>query len=235
MNVLSNAATAGTATARPVSANNSPEGAAPSRQAPIVVKDSLDISAALSTAGDVANIAGSVAKHASRAIPGAINVALNSPNLIASPVLNAFAPATNNREAIYLERWGNVLGGAALGGVAGAVLTNILAGDASVGQILGMGTLGALGGGVAGGAKSLISAIWTPTVYQGGAWCSKAKYPQIGKAASAARYSASAKSYGAGAALRAGYKAGFFQSYENGARLADELGNFSKGLFGLQE
>ena len=235
MNVISNANTPTALAARPVTVNNSPEGAAPGKDTILEIKDSIDIGAVTSKAGDVAKIAGTIAKHATRSVPGVINVALNSPNLVVSPMLNGFAPATTNRDAIYLERWGNVLGGAALGGVAGAVLTNLLASEASVGQIIGMGVAGLAGGVAVGGAKSIVTSWWTPTIYDGGERRTVAKYPQIGEAARAAKNAAGGKSYGTGAAIRAGYKAGFVQSYENGAHLADELGKFSKGLLGFQE
>ena len=239
MNVISSAnTTTAAAVKKTTSAINSPEGAEPTQEVLSQVKDSIDsidISAVMSKAGNAAKIAGAVAKHASRSVPGVLNVALNSPNLVASPILNAIDPATNNRDAIFYERWGNVLGGSALGGIAGAVLTSVLATDASVGQIIGVGFAGFAGGGALGGAKSMVTSWWTPTVYDGGATRTVAKYPEIGEAAYNARAKAKHKSYGFGEALRKGYGAGIAQSYEGGAQLADELGRFSKGLLGLPE
>jgi len=176
---------------------------------------------------------GKAVKSTVRLIPGTLNVALNSPNLVVTPILNAYDPATTNRDQIFYERWGNVLGSTAIGTAAGVVTS------AAIGQSLAAGGgIGAAAGLAIGGGRVLISAmINEPPSYNR---YEPAKYPSMGYDAQAAKNKFGYDAYGTAKALRQSYAAGFGEAYEDGAKLGDAVtstvaqsGNFVRGLLNL--
>lgn len=198
-------------------------------------KDSFQLSDALAVAGKATDFGGKTLKHAARAIPGALNVAYNSPNLLVSPLLNSFSPATNNKDAIFYERWSNVLGGTVIGGVAGVAAAMLLGDNLPVSTIVGLGFAGAGSGLAASALRIGASAAFAKKDGTGYHARELAKYPQIGNAAYQAKSSSSNRSYATGAAIRSGYASGVKEAYEDGAYVVDQLGSFTKGLVGIKE
>ena len=122
---------------------------------------------------------GKVAHGAARAVPGLMNVAWNSPKLVFSPILNAYDPATSNRDQVFYERWSNMLGHTAIGLAAGAII-----GPTSSINTFGMMALGGLGGVVSGGIRCGIESVVGPkeriSYYSSRPY---AQFPEIGEAA----------------------------------------------------
>jgi len=174
---------------------------------------------------------GKVAHGAARAVPGLMNVAWNSPKLVFSPILNAYDPATSNRDQVFYERWSNMLGHTAIGLAAGALI-----GPTSSINSLGMIALGGLGGVVSGGIRCGVESVVGPkeriSYYSSRPY---AQFPEIGEAAHQAKIGHTTKSYAAGRSLVSAYKAGIGEAYEDGAKFTDNLVNFGRGLVGADE
>lgn len=170
---------------------------------------------------------GNAAYKGARSIPGVVSLALNAPVVTVAPLLNAIDPATSNGKAIAYERWSNVLGSTAIGTAAGAAL-GAVAGNAWAGA-----GLGVIGGFVAGGARSLLTPLWSPSVSVGYYRSQEAaKYPEIGNNAANSDTHSRTKSHAFGARLRAGYSTAFKEAFEDGGRGLDNLANFTRGLAG---
>ena len=153
-------------------------------------------------------------KYAGRVAPGMASLALNSPTVLFSPVLNAISPATSNSKQHTYEYWTNIVGGAVIAAGVGGLL------GAASGNSLGLGFAGAIVGGIGGGIRTAVAG--------------KAKYPEIGEAAHEAKWGQSNKAFATGVALRKGYAAGIREAYMDGGQYADNAIDFARGLVGLK-